>query len=334
MADAGTVVAVRGTGSIGLRHLRVLRDRLTVPTVAIPVRAGRASELEALNFRTLTCVEALSAYLSTRSIVATDTSRHLQDAKELLRFGDVLVEKPLATSVAGIADLERTAAALDRTVFTGFCLRFHAGLQHFRARLPDIGRAHSVRIECQSYLPDWRPDRGYRESYSARSSDGGVLRDLSHELDYAVWLFGRPNQVWCVLRHGDRLSIESDEAADLMWEAPGGAVVSLRLDYVTRVPRRRMNACGANGTIEWDAIGGAVTVQLVDRPLEVVILRPDHDEILGAQASAFLGMNGPGAESLLATLDEAAFIVALTDAAREASRSRGWHPVSDWRTAS
>ncbi len=38
---------------------------------------------------------------------------------------------------------------------------------------------------AQSWLPDWRPDRDYRESYSARLDEGGVLRDLVHEIDYA-----------------------------------------------------------------------------------------------------------------------------------------------------
>ena len=53
-------------------------------------------------------------------------------------------------------------------------------------------RPLSAHVSCQSWLPDWRPGRDYRESYSARADEGGALRDLVPELDYATALLGRP----------------------------------------------------------------------------------------------------------------------------------------------
>lgn len=323
-------VAVRGTGSIGLRHLRVLRDRLRVPTVAIPVRPGRPAQLESMNIRALSAVDALASYPSVRSVVATDTVRHLDDARELLHFGDVLVEKPLAPSTDGVAELARSAARHQRRVVVGFCLRHHRGLQRFRSLLPEIGRIHSVRIECQSFLPAWRPDRDYRQSYSARRLEGGVLRDLAHELDYAVWLFGRPTDVCCVLSNSGRLGIDAEESADLVWRAPQGVVVSTRLDYITRVVRRRMTACGEHGTLEWDAGGGTVVLTRPDRSAEVSRVRSDHDDMLASQAAEFLQLSGGADAPCSCTLEEAAFIVALTDAAYASAAGRCWHPVEDW----
>ena len=38
---------------------------------------------------------------------------------------------------------------------------------------------------------NWRPKQDYHTSYSAyKNKGGGVLLDLSHELDYATWIFG------------------------------------------------------------------------------------------------------------------------------------------------
>ena len=42
-AVSGRSVAVRGTGSIGMRHLHVLRDRLGCVAIAVPVRSERAT---------------------------------------------------------------------------------------------------------------------------------------------------------------------------------------------------------------------------------------------------------------------------------------------------
>ena len=117
-------------------------------------------------------------------------------------------------------------------------LRFDSSLLLFRKHLTEIGRIRSVRIECQSFLPEWRPGTDYRNAYSARADEGGVLRDLIHEIDYAIWIFGlRPRS--CPLGKPGLLGIESDEFADILWEAPSGASVSIRLDYLTRIPRRK-----------------------------------------------------------------------------------------------
>lgn len=323
-------VVVRGTGSVGLRYLRVLRDRLGVAPVGIPVRPGRTAELEAMNFEALATVGELVTRESVRSIVATDTSRHLDDAYDLLQHGDVLVEKPLAASISGLAEFANVAIASERKVLVAFCLRHNKGLQHVRRRLPAIGDAHSVRIECQSYLPDWRADRDYRESYSARRSEGGVLRDLAHELDYAVWLFGRPDRVWCVLGNRGRLGIESEESADLLWQTAGGAVVSLRLDYVTRQPRRRMTAAGDRATLEWDHVAGTVVLTECRGRREIVHVGSDHDDMIAAQAAEFLELGGAPAVPVSCTLDEAGYLVAMTDAAYGSAASGCWQKVADW----
>ena len=86
--------------------------------------------------------------------------------------------------------------------------------------------ARAVRVECQSWLPYWRPERDYRESYSARADEGGVLRDLVHELDYAIWAFGgpvgrRPRSVRAV--RATRCSASRPRrAADLLWTSGDG----------------------------------------------------------------------------------------------------------------
>jgi predicted dehydrogenase len=253
------------------------------------------------------------------AVVATNTGRHLSDAAELLAVGDVLVEKPLSPTLEGVSDLARSGQEWGRRIFVGFCLRFNASLQHFRALLPRIGRIHHVRIECESYLPGWRPGSDYRNSYSARLAEGGVLRDLSHELDYAIWLFGRPDEVWAVLSSSGQLDLEAEEAADLLWESPNGAVVSMRLDYLARSTRRGMRASGTDGDLTWDGIRGSVELRRTGAAVECFQSREDRDEMMAQQARAFLGLTE---QSSLATLEEAAFVVAVSDAARLSSHAR------------
>ncbi len=145
-------------------------------------------------------------------IIATDTGRHALDGIEAAEWGlHLLVEKPLATDATEARRLCARAAA-SRKIFVGCVMRFSKSLNTFREMLNSIGRVNPVRIECQSYLPDWRPARDYRESYSARPDEGGVLRDLIYEIDYAGWLFGWPCALQAKVKNLGRLGINADEA--------------------------------------------------------------------------------------------------------------------------
>src|SRR5256885_17234099 len=99
---AGRLVVVRGTGSMGTRYLRILRDRIRVRTVALPVRGDRVDELRRHGFEAVRSRDDIPRSGTVSSIVATDTHRHLKDAGDLIPLGNVLIEKPLAATADGL----------------------------------------------------------------------------------------------------------------------------------------------------------------------------------------------------------------------------------------
>jgi predicted dehydrogenase len=317
-----TRVAVLGTGSIGTRHLQVLRTLADVQPLAIPVRVARASALQAEGFEVLPDLKAAAAAGVRLLVVATDTSRHAADAEQALQLGfDLLVEKPLTADAATAIPLQRLARESGRRVFVGCVLRFSTSLRAFRAALSDVGALHQVRIVCQSYLPDWRPDRPYRASYSARAAEGGVLRDLIHEIDYAGWLFGWPLRVSGCLRNLGRLGIEAEEQAELQWVVDGGPAVSISLDYLSRPTRRGIVACGANGTLEWDGVRQQTRRHLAGRAEECTPWAQERNGMFTDQARAFVQACSGGSAGELATLEDAVRALAVCDAARRSSVS-------------
>ncbi|MDD5304871.1 MAG: oxidoreductase, partial [Elusimicrobia bacterium] len=163
---------------------------------------------------------------------------------------------------------------------------------------------------------DWRPGRDHRAGYAARAGEGGVLRDLIHDVDYAGWLFGWPESVWGRLVNHGRLGLKAEEAADLRWTAPGGTQVSIGLDLLTRVPRRRMAAYGERGTLEWDGVGQTVRLWRPGRTAAVFQASQTAPERLLAQDRAFL-RGGRG----IASAADGVRALAVCDAARRASKS-------------
>lgn len=329
---AAACVAVIGAGHIGRRHLEVFGALSGVRTVVIPARAETLKYLQEVGIDAAATLEAALKDGVTHAVIATDTKRHLEDCKAALAAGlSVLAEKPLTVNAADAAQLAVIAKKSKQTLAVGCVLRFSDSLNTFREWLPRVGKVHDVDIACQSYLPDWRRERPYKESYSARADEGGVLRDLIHEVDYAGWLFGWPKAVHGWLRNLGRLGIESEEIAQLRWENLKGVAVNVRLDYLTRPARRLMRAFGENGTLVWDGIVGSVTLWGKDGH-RIEEARPQQTklEMFRAQAEGFLRVGQGVQEPRLALADDGVRALAVCDAARRSSSSSRLEKVEDF----
>jgi predicted dehydrogenase len=321
-------VAVVGTGSIGFRHLQVLRS-LGVSVVAVSGRSSRRLELKTQGLHCVGSIAEAKSEGANAAVIATDTRRHVGDTEEALNLGlHVLLEKPMGTSVLEVRRLPGLAAERGLRLFIGCPLRFDPGLWHIKRTIENIGAIHAVRIECRSYLPDWRPDRDYRTTYSARANEGGVLRDLIHEIDYAIWLFGVPRQVYGELRNLSRLGIEMEEAAEGQWAIPSGGCITIGLDYLSRFPHRQLTVHGERGTLEYDFVGRKLTVQILGSACEEMIFKNSKNDIYVAQMIEFLEIAAGGAPRLIASGDDGVKALAVCDAWRRSAVTQRIEPVS------
>ena len=310
-------VAVVGVGSSGYQHLQALRGIEGIVPIAVSRRPERIRELNDAGFTTASDIHRAVQAGAAFSIVATETAHHSEHARSAMNAGcAVLVEKPLALDAKEARDIVDHAAKLGMRLHVGCLLRFAESLQTFRESLPLLGNIHSVRIECQTYLPDWRSNRPYQESYSSQV-EGGALRDLIHEIDYAGWIFGWPSEVQAILKNRGRLNIASEESVDLMWEISGGPTVSMTIDYLSRPPRRVMTAFGENGSLEWNGITGETTEWIVGVDPRKMQSSEKAAQFLQKQDSCFVaGL----LDSRLATAEDGVKALAICDAARRASQ--------------
>jgi predicted dehydrogenase len=314
-------IAVLGTGSIGSRHMNVLRE-LGVGVIPVPLRETRRAELNKDGWNSSESLQAAKEMGASAVIIATDTGRHLGDIERALDLGlHVLVEKPMTPSAPDALHLPGYAVQRERNLFVGCCLRFDPGLNYIRDNLSPFGEIHSVRIECGSFLPEWRPDRDHRLGYSARSEEGGVLRDLIHEVDYAIWLFGFPEWVFGTLSNFSRIGVNSEEMAEGVWRSGSGCSVSLSLDYLTRHPRRRISVSGSCGSCDYCLISRHLTIRVVgEETREITFPRQDNDLYLH-QTSEFLEAISGHSASRLATSEDGLNGLIVCDAWRKSSAS-------------
>jgi predicted dehydrogenase len=150
----------------------------------------------------------------------------------------------------------------------GYNLRFSESLIAFRdlVRGGRFGRVLRFNAETAQYLPDWRPEKDYRETVSARADlGGGVLLELSHELDYLRWIFGDWDWVSAWTGRTSSLEIDVEDTALVTIGIEGDQAATqlvgqLSLDFVRRDKTRTVTAVCEGGTIRWDGIAGMVEV--------------------------------------------------------------------------
>lgn len=259
---------VIGFGSIGQRHARMLSDM--EHEVAVLSRVSNCSYPSHKDLSS-----AIQSFQPAYVVIANETGKHSQtlDTLAALKYqGITLVEKPLATSCD---ELRRIP---DGTVYVGYTLRFHPVLQ----QVADFLRNQplwSLTAYCGQYLPDWRPDRDYRQSYSANLDDGGVIRDLSHELDYVQWLAGDWQRTVAAGGHISSLEISSEDTVSILATCNRCQVVTIHLNYLDRNASRWIVANGPFGTLNADLVAGTMSINGNNRCFNLVrdtMIREQH----------------------------------------------------------
>ena len=244
MASGNSVnVAVVGAGSIGSRHQRILKQ------LGHQVSVVSANSPDA-DFRSMS--DALERESFDYVVIASQTSQHVIDLSALIknRFnGRVLIEKPLFEKLHTLEENGFSFAAV------GYNLRFHPAIVWLKDTLPKLGKLTSANFYVGQFLPTWRPDSDYRKSSSARDiSGGGVLRDLSHELDLVQYLFGDWQQLTAVGGKFSDLEIATDDTFSILMTSTKCNAISVQLNYVDRIKQRYITINGNNGTVSIDLI--------------------------------------------------------------------------------
>jgi predicted dehydrogenase len=255
-----------GSGSIGRRHLQVIREALPQVLVTL-LRQPNPPELEAsLATQFDRVVSDFAAAINPKpdlAVIASPAPTHVGFARALAEAGiPMLVEKPISDALAGCNELAALCRANRLPVLVGYTLRYHPGFLALSERIAAgaVGRPLSVRAEVGQYLPDWRPGTDYRRTVSARRAlGGGALLELSHEIDLVRALFGMPVSVVASLDRLGDLDIDVEDTVEMILHHRRGAthlVASIHLDLLQRPARRKFVVAGTEGTMELDFIAG------------------------------------------------------------------------------
>lgn len=247
-----------GLGSMGRRHLSNLKQ---IDPGALVTAWRHSREIGAADVAPADrTVFGFDEALETRprfALITGPASVHVEQALALAdRDVHLLIEKPLSNRLDGVDMLIDRCRQRNVSLLVGYNFRFYQPLQAMKRALEDgrIGRVLSVRAEVAQYLPDWRPG-DYRRTVTAQSRlGGGVLLELSHEIDYVRWLVGEIADVSARVGRLSDLETDVEDVAEVVLTFENGAIGSIHLDMVQRSPVRVCRVVGSEGTLLWDGM--------------------------------------------------------------------------------
>lgn len=299
-------ILIVGYGSIGARHSRI--------AAGLGMRVACVSANADCPFQRFDSVAgAIESFAPDRVVIANATAKHAVTVSELARTGfdgGVLIEKPVYSFPDETPELGKMRA------YVAYNLRFHPLVQILREKIGDQPVLYSASFSAGQYLPQWRPGTDYRQSYSSSvQQGGGVLRDLSHEIDLALWLCGPAQRVAALGGHFSDLEICSDDVFSMLSVNQRCPSVSISINYLDRVPRRLVALNGLGLSAVLDFVNGSLTING-----ELMRVAVDRDVAYTSQLEAFVDDD----TSILCSLAEGVDVVRFIGAAENAVTRNTW----------
>ena len=193
-------------------------------------------------------------------IISNPTFLHYKSiTKSLTLDCPLFIEKPVLSSLKKIKYLASLIKTNNVRTYVACNLRFHPLIIFLKNFLKTkFNQINEVNVYCGSFLPEWRKNQNFRDSYSSKPEmGGGVHLDLIHEMDYCIWIFGFPNKVYSNKRSVSSLNIASVDSAIFILEYETFNV-NIKLNYYRVDPKREIEILMSHETIVGDLLNNSL----------------------------------------------------------------------------
>lgn len=187
------------------------------------------------------------------AFICTGSNEHLKYIKTLSkRKIDIFVEKPLMNSTKKMKDFKKIYKKTKNKLYIGYNLLFSNSLNYLKKKEIYKENINKINIKAAYYLPFWRKNTDYRASVSSnKKKGGGVLLELSHELHYLLWLYGKPIWASAIVQKISDLKIDVEDNAFITLGFKK-FVCTVELDFISKKYERYCKIDTDKNSYLWD----------------------------------------------------------------------------------
>jgi predicted dehydrogenase len=326
-------VLIVGLGSIGERHLRCFQatGRVAASVCEIdPELRGRIAQQYGVDHAHADLEAALNGGSFDAAVIATPAHLHVPMATRLANHDvNLLIEKPLSTSMDGVEQLRKLIRRRGLIVALGYVLRCHPSLVAMRLALESgrFGRPVQLIVQAGQHFPTYRP--AYRDIYYAdRATGGGAIQDaLTHLINAAQWLVGPADRVVVDAAHKVLEGVEVEDTVGML-SRHGDALGSFAMNQHQAPNELTMTVVCTQGTVRWQLHRNRwCWMEKPEEPWQEESADDlERDTLFVSQADAFLDAVD-GNSPPLCTLEEGVETLRAMRAALASVESGAWETV-------
>lgn len=225
-----------GLGSIGQRHADILLKNYKYELNAF--RSGVSDTPNSLGIKELHSWDEVKKLNPDVAFITNPTNLHIATAIKCAEAGcKLFIEKPIGKDLNGLDKLIKIVKQKNLVTYVAYNLRFHPVIIKLKEYTAKFKSLHA-RVVCTSFLPNWRSNTNYLKSYTANSKmGGGVILDLSHELDYVSYLLGSINKLDGNFSKRNKVTVDAEDYADILVSINSGPC-NIHINFLSQLNQR------------------------------------------------------------------------------------------------
>jgi predicted dehydrogenase len=246
-------ILIVGYGSAGRRYHKVIKKNFS--SIKIKIFSLNKKNINKIFLKKNSEIKDFNPQLSIICIPATKRKKIIKFLIELKSH--LLIEKPLDSNFKEAKKILGYAKKCRLIIKVGYNLRFLNSLKALNnfIKSKKLGKIYFADIFAGQNLMQWRKNSNYKYTVSAQKNlGGGVLLELSHEIDYANWIFGDFNKLFCKAFKASNLKINVEDTAKILLFSKNKYTISINIDFCRSDKIRKCFITGENGSLIWDGL--------------------------------------------------------------------------------
>ncbi len=288
-----------GSGNIALRHVKNLYRLKPNSKIILVKRSSSKINPAFKKYISLITEDLKSIYADSRNsaaFICSPATMHIDDSIILAKNKfNLFIEKPLSSNCKGIKKLINIKNKYMLDIMVGYNIRFLDIFEKMTSILSKnkLGILKHVHMYVGSCYKTWRKNINYKHSVS-HSNDlgGGVINELSHEIDMMTALFGLPDSLASInfKESRDKDSID-DTASSIFLYKDKKICITLHQNITTKHVSRYSIFEFDKGTIKLDIISNQIIISSLNGD-KIMRFKSDMDDSYVKELNYFLNNIG------------------------------------------
>ena len=246
-------ILIVGYGSAGKRYHKIIKKKFY--PIELKIFSLNKNNKDSIFLKNKSEIKNFHPQLS---IICTPATKRVEIIKFLIELkSHLLIEKPLASNLKEAKRISNYLKKKNLIIKIGYNLRFLNSLNTLNnfIKSQKLGKIYFVDIFAGQNLLEWRKNSNYKNTVSAKKQlGGGVLLELSHEIDYANWIFGDFSRIFCKIFKVSNLKIDVEDTAKFLLFSKKKYSINISIDFCRKNRIRKCYVTAENGNLIWDGL--------------------------------------------------------------------------------